>query len=91
VSYHDMPIAEVLSVEASEDGTTWVHVGRLAPDRRSLVLDAAFAARVQSVLPIRDDDNALRLLAKGRLGRTRACRVCRRCRRQSLDRRTPTP
>lgn len=50
MSYNDVPIAEVLSVEASEDGTTWVHVGRLAPDRRSLLLDGAFVSRVQSVL-----------------------------------------
>jgi hypothetical protein len=50
VSYHDVPIEQILGVEASEDGSTWLRVGELAPDRRSLVLDADFVKQVQSVL-----------------------------------------
>jgi len=50
VSYHEVPIREILCVEASEDGIAWVPVGVVADDGRSLRLAPDFVERVTVAL-----------------------------------------
>ena len=47
VSYHDVPTAKFLSVEASTDGETWTVVSHEADG--GVVLDTAFVARIEAV------------------------------------------
>jgi len=56
VSYHDVPIAEVLSIEASDDGLTWVEVGT-RNGGGGFQLESGFEARIlkaKSRLAIRE-------------------------------------
>jgi len=50
VSYHDVPLADIVSVEASDDGMTWIEVGTPAPNGDGLMLESGFIARIENAL-----------------------------------------
>lgn len=52
VSYHDVPLAKIVGIEASDDGVRWHPVGVFDSETRGIALEPAFAERVRQALGV---------------------------------------